>query len=58
MCDSTDRYKLLVAIGKIEGLAGTIRYDLSDTCRQELREIAKSLSSLELAATILQLIYQ
>ena len=51
MCDSTNRYRLLVALGKIEGLAGTIRYDLPDDCRQELREIAQSLGSLDSAVT-------
>ena len=51
MCDSTNRYSLLVALGKIEGLAGTIRYDLPDDCRQELREIAQSLGSLDSAVT-------
>ena len=40
-------YILLMALGKIEGLAGTIRYDLSDECRDELRQIASSLRSLE-----------
>ena len=37
----------MVALGKLEGLAGSIRYDLPDECREELREIARSLYTLE-----------
>lgn len=48
MCESTDRYKLLVALGKLEGLAGTIRYDLPEECRQELRNIAADIAALSL----------
>ena len=51
MCESTDRYKLLVALGKLEGLAGTVRYDLPESCRQELREIAAAISALALIKT-------
>ena len=40
------RYTLMVALGKLEGLAGTIRYELPDECRDELRQIASSLRSL------------
>ena len=48
MCKPTDRYKLLVALGKLEGLAGTIRHDLPEECRQELREIAADIAALQL----------
>lgn len=46
-----NRYTLLMALGKIEGLAGTIRYELPDECREELRQIASSLRSLEQSLT-------
>ena len=48
---SANRYTLMVALGKLEGLAGTIRYDLPDECREELRQIASSLRSLERSMT-------
>lgn len=46
-----NRYTLMVALGKLEGLAGTIRYELPDECREELRQIASSLRSLEQSLT-------
>lgn len=46
--NTSHHHKLAVALGKLEGLAGTIRYELPDGCREELRQIARSLHSLEL----------
>ncbi len=40
---SVDIVKIHYVLGRIEALAGTVRYNLSDEIRQELREIGSSL---------------
>ena len=41
------RYNLSYAIGRLDGLSGTVRYKISDALRKELREISALLHEIE-----------
>jgi len=41
--DTTFREKISGVLGRLDGLSGTVRYDLPEPLRRELREIADML---------------
>ena len=42
----TDKQKLQYVIGRLYGLAGTVRYTIDDQLRMELKEIARTLANI------------
>lgn len=43
----TRRLSLAWVLGRLDGLAGTVRYDMPDALRAELREIADRLREID-----------
>ena len=54
MTDCTPQEQLAVVTGRLAGLAGTIRYELPDSLRAELRELAEALASIQLPTEVSQ----
>ena len=51
MADIIPSAALEYCVGRLEGLSGTVRYDINDELRAELKEIAERLSSIHLPGT-------
>ena len=49
MTDSSPQEQLSIIAGRLAGLAGTIRYELPDALRDELRELSEALTSIPLS---------
>ena len=43
---ATAKDQIEYIVGRIEGMAGTVRYDLTEEVRAELREIARKLKGI------------
>ena len=52
MTDCSPTEQLSVVTGRLAGLAGTIRYDLPEPLRTELRELAETLASIQLPTEV------
>ena len=44
---TTAKQQMSFIVGRIQGLAGTARYELSDEIRNELNEIARKLQEID-----------
>ena len=51
MAELTPAAALEFCVGRLAGLSGTARYDISDELRAELKEIADRLSTIHLPTT-------
>ena len=54
MTDTTPTEQLAVVNGRLTGLAGTIRYELPEPLRAELKELAEALASIQLPTEVSQ----
>lgn len=42
----TNNQRLSFLVGRLEGLAGTVRYQLDEECREELKELSQEFKAL------------
>ena len=41
----SNKQVLTYLVGRLEGLAGTARYEIDDNCRREIKDIAQALAN-------------
>lgn len=52
MTDSSPQEQLSIVAGRLVGLAGTVRYELPDSLRDELCELAEALALIHLPTEV------